>query len=157
MVGTRPDMCRCCDSLQRAMAELLRDEENQKIEQKFSLWLTVVHRQQGNTEANIRLWYCALKLFPFHILLRNSSGSLKSKSVLLFCLIVFFCKEKASKTLSFRKNITDHGEWNCKGCSEWKFLFHERDWAGSWFWQGTTQDHERIGGKSTPKTQKGTE
>lgn len=37
MVGTRPGVCRWCDSLQRAIAELLRDEENQKIEEKFSL------------------------------------------------------------------------------------------------------------------------
>lgn len=98
---------------------------------------------------------CVLKLFSFHMLLKNRNGSLKNRSVLLFHLIVFFCKEKTSKTLGFGKSITDHGEWNCKNCHEWEFLFHERDWAGALFWQGTRQDHERIGAKTLQKLKQG--
>lgn len=78
------------------MTELLRDQEKQNIEEKVCELL--LYRDSKEIQERT----CVLKLFISHMLLKNRHGSLKSKTVVLFVCLGFFCKEK---------NIQDSWLW----------------------------------------------
>lgn len=149
-------LSRYCDSLKTAMAELLRDQEIK--DRGESLFITYCCTQTANkyiSEHTIRVlvfWNTS----PSTCFWRTDMGVWKVKLFSNFIWLYFSVNKKHPRLLALEKHHWSW-RWNCKSCHEWEFLFHERDWVGALFWQGTRQDHERIGEKGTPKTQIGTE
>lgn len=145
---------RCCSSLQRQWQSYSETKKTKTERKSVSHCCTETAKKyrRGHMIMVLVFWNSSSPRCFWGI----EVGVWKVKLFSCFvCLFGFLCKEKTFKTLGFGKSITDHGVWNYKSYREWEFLFCERDWAGSWFWQGTGRTMKGKGRKHSKKSERG--